>query len=69
MATQNGGNGIPKAVKQENGLHFLATKYPVFCSPFSISAVPEVLKTGREYLQKGLLPRFFRALYTATLHR
>lgn len=69
MATQNGGNGIPKSAKQENGLHFLATKYPVFCSPFSISAVPEVLKTGREYLQKDLLPLLFRTLFTTTLHR
>ena len=69
MATQNGGNGIPKSAKQENDLHFLATKYPVSCSSVSISAVPEVLKTGREYLQKDLLPHFFRALFTATLHR
>ena len=69
MATQNGGNDIPKAAKQENGLRILATKYPVFCSSVSISAVPEVLKTGREYLQKGLLPHFFRALFTTTLHR
>jgi hypothetical protein len=69
MATQNGGNGIPKAVKQENDLHFLATKYPVSCSSISISIVPEVLKTGREYLQKDLLPPLFRALFTTTLHR
>ncbi len=66
---QNGGNGIPKSAKQENSLHFLATKYPVFCFSVSISAVSEVLKTGREYLQKDLLPPLFRALYTVTLHR